>query len=75
MFKEIDEETRYDRERSEAEFAAEIRVQQEALNTPTPPSAQRAAYSSGDPLKIAAASVTKDDADYIAALAAIAGLE
>jgi hypothetical protein len=75
MFNEIDAETRYDRERSEAEFAAEIRSQQEALKTPPPPAAQREAYRSGDPVRIAAASVTKDDADYIAALAALAGLE
>jgi hypothetical protein len=75
MFNEIDEETRYEREKSEAEFAAEIRAQQGALRSPMSPAAQRDAYRSGDPARIAAASVTKDDADYIAALAAIAGLE
>ncbi|MDR2097064.1 MAG: hypothetical protein LBP37_00920 [Spirochaetaceae bacterium] len=75
MFQEIDAETRYERELSEAEFAAEIRAQQSALQSPIPPSAQRDAYRSGDPAKIAAAGVTKADADYIAALAAIAGLE
>jgi hypothetical protein len=75
MFNEIDAETRYERERSEAEFAAEIRAQQAALQSPLSPAAQRDAYRSGDPAKIAAAGVTKDDADYIAALAAIAGLE
>jgi hypothetical protein len=75
MFNEIDAETRYERERSEAEFAAEIRAQQAALQSPVPPAARRDAYRSGDPAKIAAAGVTKADADYIAALAAIAGLE
>jgi hypothetical protein len=75
MFNEIDEETRYEREKSKAAFAAEIRARQEALRTPIPPADQRAAYRSGDPVKIAAASVTKDDRDYIAALAALAGLE
>jgi hypothetical protein len=75
MFNEIDAETRYDRERSEAEFIAEIRAQQAALQSPIPPAAQRAAYRSGDPARIAAASVTPNDTDYIAALAAIAGIE
>ncbi|MDR2095506.1 MAG: hypothetical protein LBP76_08305 [Treponema sp.] len=75
MFNEIDTETRYERERSEAEFTAEIRAQQTALQSPMSPAAQRDAYRSGDPARIAAAGVTKDDADYIAALAAIAGLE
>jgi hypothetical protein len=75
MFNEIDEETRHERERSEAEFAAEIRAQQEALRSPVPPTARRNAYRSGDPVKIAAAGVTKEDTDYIAALAAIAGIE
>jgi hypothetical protein len=75
MFNEIDAETRYERERSEAEFAAEIRAQQAALRSPLSPADQRAAYRSGDPAKIAAAGVTKEDTDYIAALAAIAGIE
>jgi hypothetical protein len=75
MFNEIDAETRYERERSELEFAAEIRAQQAALQSPLPPAAQRAAYRSGDPARIAAASVTAADTDYIAALAALAGIE
>jgi hypothetical protein len=75
MFNEIDAETRHERERSEAEFAAEIRAQQTALRSPLSPADRRGAYRSGDPARIAAAGVTKDDADYIAALAAIAGLE
>ncbi|GHV82483.1 hypothetical protein AGMMS49991_10410 [Spirochaetia bacterium] len=75
LFAEIDAETRYEREKSEAEFAAEIRAQQAALVTPIPPSAQRAAYRSGDSAKIAAASTTAADTDYIAALAALAGIQ
>ena len=75
LFNEIDAETRYEREKSEAEFAAEVRAQQEALRSPIPPAARRDAYRSGDPVKIAAAGVTKEDADYIAALAALAGIE
>jgi hypothetical protein len=75
MFAEIDAETRYEKEKSEAQFAAEIRAQQAALVSPVPPAAQRAAYRSGDSARIAAASVTQADTDYIAALAAIAGIE
>jgi hypothetical protein len=75
MFNEIDAETRYEREKSDLEFAAEIRAQQAALQSPVPPAAQRAAYRSGDPAQIAAASVTAADTDYIAALAALAGIE
>jgi hypothetical protein len=75
MFNEIDAETRYEREKSDLEFAAEIRAQQAALQSPVAPAAQRAAYRSGDPAQIAAASVTAADTDYIAALAALAGIE
>jgi hypothetical protein len=75
LFNEIDAETRYEKERSEAEFAAEIRAQQAALQSPIPPAAQRDAYRSGDPAKIAAAGTTAADTDYIAALAALAGIE
>jgi hypothetical protein len=75
MFNEIDAETRYEREKSDLEFAAEIRAQQAALESPVSPAAQRAAYRSGDPAQIAAASVTAADTDYIAALAALAGIE
>ncbi|GHV80936.1 hypothetical protein AGMMS49944_27270 [Spirochaetia bacterium] len=45
------------------------------MASPIPPTAQRAAYRSGDPAKIAAASTTAADTDYIAALAALAGIE
>ncbi|MDR1949333.1 MAG: hypothetical protein LBQ38_08075 [Spirochaetaceae bacterium] len=75
LFNEIDAETRYEREKSEAEFAAEIRAQQAALQSPIPAAARRDAYRSGDPAKIAAAGVTPGDTDYIAALAALAGIE
>jgi hypothetical protein len=75
MFAEIDAETRYEKEKSEAEFAAEIRARQAALQSPIPPASQRAAYRSGDPAKIAAAATTSADTDYIAALAALAGIE
>jgi hypothetical protein len=66
MFNEIDAETRYEREKSELEFAAEIRAQQAALQSPIPPAAQRDAYRLGAPVQIAA-----DDTDYIAALTGI----
>ena len=75
MFAEIDAETRYEKEKSEAQFAAEIRAQQAALAAPIPPAAQRAAYRSGDPARIAAAGTTAADTDYIAALAALAGIQ
>jgi hypothetical protein len=75
MFNEIDAETRHEREKSDLEFAAEIRAQQAALQSPLPPAAQRTAYRSGDPARISAASVTAADTDYIAALAALAGIE
>jgi hypothetical protein len=75
LFAEIDAETRYEKEKTEAQFAAEIRARQTALAAPIPPAAQRAAYRSGDSARIAAASTTSADTDYIAALAAIAGIE
>jgi hypothetical protein len=75
MFAEIDAETRNGREKSEEVFREEVRAQLNALNAPLSPAEQRAAYRSGDSVKIAAAGTTKADADYIAALAAIAGLE
>jgi hypothetical protein len=45
------------------------------LRSPVPPAEQRAAYRSGDPAKIAAAGVTAADTDYIAAPAALAGID
>ena len=74
MFAEIDAETKREQAKSDIEFAAEIRAQQQAVQKPLSPAEQLAAYRSGDPAKIAAASVTKDDTDYIAALAALAGI-
>jgi hypothetical protein len=71
MFKEIDAETKHEREKNAAEFAAEIRAQQQALQKPLSRTEQAAAYRSGDPVQAAAASVTKSDTDYIAALAAL----
>jgi hypothetical protein len=76
MFAEIDAETKSEREKSEQVFREEVRAQLNALNAPQSTLAeQRAAYQSGDSVKIAAAGVTRADADYIAALAALAGVE
>jgi hypothetical protein len=74
LFAEIDAETKREQAKSDIEFAAEIRAQQQAIQKPLSQAEQFAAYRSGDPAKIAAASVTKDDTDYIAALAALAGI-
>ena len=73
LFAEIDAETKREQVKTDVEFAAEIRAQQQALQKPLSPAEQLEAYRSGDPVKIAAASVTKDDTDYVAALAALAG--
>ncbi|MDR1256548.1 MAG: hypothetical protein LBJ86_02240 [Spirochaetaceae bacterium] len=76
MFAEIDAETKGEQEKNEQVFREEVRAQLNALNAPRQSAAeQRAAYQSGDSAKIAAAGVTATDADYIAALAAIAGVE
>ncbi|MDR1505799.1 MAG: hypothetical protein LBI67_01715 [Treponema sp.] len=76
MFAEIDADTKREQEKSEDVFREEVRAQLNALNAPRQsPAEQRAAYRSGDSAKIAAASVTGADADFIAALAAIAGVE
>jgi hypothetical protein len=76
MFAEIDAETKSEQEKSEQVFREEVRAQLNALNAPQQnPADQRTAYRSGDSAKIAAAGVTKADADYIAALAALAGVE
>jgi hypothetical protein len=77
MFKEIDEETKYERAKSEAQFKAETTAQQTALTAANKTGGmskqeQAAAYKSGDKTKIAAASVTTADTDYVAALAALA---
>ncbi|MDR1031046.1 MAG: hypothetical protein LBL76_09270 [Treponema sp.] len=76
MFAEIDAETKSEQEKNEQVFREEVRAQLNALNAPgQSPVEQRAAYQSGDSAKIAAAGVTRADADYIAALAALAGVE
>ncbi|MDR1443474.1 MAG: hypothetical protein LBI94_01205 [Treponema sp.] len=76
MFAEIDAETKREQEKSEQVFREEVRAQLNALNAPPQsPADQQAAYLSGDSAKIAAAGVTNADSDYIAALAAIAGIE
>jgi hypothetical protein len=74
MFKEIDESLKSEKPKSEVVFKAEITAQQTALQTGgMSPADQRAAYKSGDPVKAAAASTTQADANYIAALAMLAG--
>ncbi|GHV74707.1 hypothetical protein AGMMS49940_20090 [Spirochaetia bacterium] len=73
MFNEINAEVKYEREKSEAQLKAEVAAQQQALKQgPQSVSAQREAYRSGDPAKIAAASTTAADTDHVAALALIA---
>ena len=74
MFTEINQEIKYERERSEAQFNAELAARQQALREPPKTSAEiRIAYQSNDPVRAAAASTTSADADYVAALAALAG--
>ncbi|GHT83713.1 hypothetical protein FACS1894137_05590 [Spirochaetia bacterium] len=73
MFNEINAEVKYEREKSEAQFKAELAAQVQALKQgPQSVSAQREAYRSGDPAKIAAAGTTAADTDHIAALILIA---
>ncbi|GHT98266.1 hypothetical protein FACS1894142_4390 [Spirochaetia bacterium] len=73
MFDEINAEVKYEREKSEAQFRAEVAAQQQALTQgPQTVAAQREAYRSGDPVRIAAASTTAADTDHVAALALIA---
>ncbi|GHV94578.1 hypothetical protein AGMMS50293_08980 [Spirochaetia bacterium] len=75
MFAEIAADSKNEKEKSEQVFREEVQAQLKALQTPMSASEQRAAYRSGDSAKIAAASVTKADTDYISALAALAGIE
>jgi hypothetical protein len=73
MFNEINAEVKYEREKSEAQLTAEVTAQQQALRQgPQTVAAQREAYRSGDPARIAAASTTAADTDHVAALALIA---
>jgi hypothetical protein len=74
MFNEINAETKFEREKSEAQFKLELAAQQKALQEPPKSSSEiRIAYRSSDPSIRAAAGTTATDADYIAALAAFAG--
>ena len=73
MFNEINADVKYEREKTEAQLRTEVAAQQQALTQgPQSVSAQRAAYRSGDPARIAAASATAADTDHVAALALIA---
>ena len=73
MFNEINEELKYERERSEAQFNAELAARQQALQQPVLPSQFRTSLQSNDPAVRAAAITTQADTDYIAALAALIG--
>lgn len=74
MFNDINAEIKYEREKSEAQFNAELAARQQALKeAPKSTTEIRAAFQSNDPVKIAAASTTPADADNVAALAALAG--
>lgn len=73
MFKEINYETQFEREKSEAQFKLELAAQQKALSEPPKSSAEiRIAYQSNDPVVRAAAGTTAADTDYVAALSALA---
>ena len=74
MFNEINAEVKYERERSEAQFNAELAARQQALRQPVPPSEVRTSLQSNDPAVRAAATTTPADTDYVAALAALAGV-
>jgi hypothetical protein len=73
LFEEINAATKNETPKSEAQFRAELAAQQQALQSGgISPGEQRAAYRPNDTAKIAAASTTKADADYVAALSALA---
>ena len=72
MFNDINEEIKYEREKSEAQLKAELEARQQALKEPPKSSAEiRISYQSNDPVQAAAAATTPADADYVAALAAM----
>ena len=72
MFNEINAEIQ--RERTEAQFNAELAARQQALREPPRTSSELyIAFQSSDPAQQAAAATTPADADYVAALAALAG--
>jgi hypothetical protein len=74
MFDEINAELKYERERTEAQFNAELAARQQALARETPMTSTeiRIAFQSNDPAQIAAAGTTRADEDYVAALTALA---
>jgi hypothetical protein len=73
MFNEINYETKFEREKSEAQFKLELAAQQKALSEPPKSTSEiRIAYQSNDPAVKAAAGTTAADTDYVAALAALA---
>jgi putative heme degradation protein len=72
LFGEINAEIKTQKPKTEAEFKAELAAQQQALAKPLSPAEQRAAYRSGESAKVAAASTTSADTDYVAALALLA---
>ena len=73
MFNDINAELKYERERSEAQFNAELAARQQALMQPMSTSQMRSAYQSDDPAARAAAGTSAADMDYIAALTALSG--
>jgi len=74
MFNEINAETKFEREKSEAQFRIELAARQKALNEPPKSTTElRAAYKSNDPAIKAAAGTTAADTDYVAALSVLAG--
>ena len=72
MFNEINAEIKYEREKTEAQFKAEVDARRSALEQPLSPAEQRAAYRSGDPARAAAAGTTPADMDYVSALVVLA---
>jgi hypothetical protein len=74
LLNELQNDTRKEEARSDAQFRAELEAQQLALKTVTNAVDRQAALKTGDPAKIAAAATTPDDGDYLAALALAAGV-
>jgi len=73
MFNDINAEIKYEREKTQAQFDAEIAARQQALRQPMSASEVRNAFQSNDPAVRAAAGTTKTDTDYVASLAVLAG--
>jgi hypothetical protein len=76
MFKELQEDTKREQVRSDAQFELELRAQEAALTAAVKGNAatQQAALKSGDPAQIASAVTTAGDTDFVAALRAAAGV-